>query len=136
MKNKNILLRLTSILTSALMLFGVLAISPSAVDIEEEAPADFLWELDFAKMSDFSDNMGNAQYTLEGKNVTLDEAQGKKALSIINKNGTYTINDVDNIFDDYNTFYIEADMFFEAYPSGTSNEKTAMEYPMSFVSWV
>ena len=136
MKNKNILLRLTSVLTSALMLFGVLAISPSAVDIEETAPSDFLWVLDFSEMSDFSDNMGSTQYTLEGKNVTLDEAQGKKALSIINKNGTYTVNDLDNIFDDYNTFYIEADMFFESYPSGTSNEKTAMEYPMSFVSWV
>lgn len=136
MKNKNILLRLMSVLMIFVMLSGTFVLSPSAIDIEEESPADFLWELDFSKMSDIDDNMGNAQYTLEGKNVTLADAQGKKALSIINKNGTYTVNDIGNIFDDYNTFYIEADMFFEAYPSGSNGGKTSMEYPMSFVSWV
>ena len=88
MKSQNIYLRLTSILIVFIMLLGFIpALPASAIDIEEESPPDFLWELDFAKMSDYSDTMGNLQYTLEGKNVTLSDVYGKKALSIIDKNG-------------------------------------------------
>ena len=137
MKSKKIFPRFISVLIALVTFVNLFPALPSlAIDIEDIPPADFVWELDFSKMNDLYDTMGNTSYTLEGKNVTLAESQGKKALSIINKNGLYTINDVENLLDDYNTFYIEADMFFESYPSGTNGGKTSMEYPMSFVSWV
>ena len=137
MKSKKIFPRFISVLIALVTFVNLFpALPSSAIDIEDIPPADFVWELDFSKMNDLYDTMGNTSYTLEGKNVTLAESQGKKALSIINKNGLYTINDVENLLDDYNTFYIEADMFFESYPSGTNGGKTSMEYPMYFVSWV
>ena len=121
-----------------LMLSSGLSLLPiSAVDIEEEPMSDFLWELDFNKMTDISDNMGNADYTIEGKNVNLTDAHGKKALGVVNKNCSYVITDVNSLLDDYDTFSIEADMYFETYPSGSANNgKTPNEYPMSFVTWI
>lgn len=126
------MLSLTVILCMALGMIGSVA-----VDIEDEPAPDFLWELDFDKMSSIDDNMGNPGYTIESKNLELVEAHGKKTLGINDGNCVYFINDTVNILDDYDTFSIEADMFFEKYPSGLNSEgKSPNEAPMSFVTWV
>ena len=80
------------------------ALPVSAVDIDEEPLPDFLWELDFNKMSSITDNMGSSEYSIEGKNVKLVEAHGKKALGIVNGSGHYIINDLAPILNDYDTF--------------------------------
>ena len=59
----------------------LLGLPAFAVDIEKEPAPDFLWELDFNKMSSINDNMGNPQYTIDGNNVVLGEIHGKKALA-------------------------------------------------------
>ena len=115
----------------------LLSMPSFAVDIEKEPAPDFLWELDFEKMKSWDDNMGNPQYTIEGNNVTFGEAHGKKTLGVKNANCVYFINDQGNIIDDYDTLSIEADMFFEKFPSGTnSNGQNPNEAPMSFVTWM
>jgi hypothetical protein len=135
---KGLLIRAWALLLAFLMLSASFLCLPSfAIDIDEEALDDFLWELDFDKMTDISDNMGSTDYTISGKNTNLTEAHGKKALGVVNKNCNYTITDVNNLLDDYDSFSVEADMFFESYPTGTgSNGKTPNEYPMSFLTWV
>ena len=118
-----------------LPLFPALPIAAS--DINETVLPDFLWELDFENMQSHTDNRGSDQYSLTGQNVSLTNAHGKKALSIVNANGAYFIEDTNCILDDYKTFFIEADMYFESYPVGSSSSgATAREYPMSFVTWI
>ena len=108
-----------------------------AIDIESEPAPDFLWELDFNKMSSFDDNMGNEQYTIEGRGVELGEAHGKKSLGINDASGVYFINDVGNIIDDHDTFSIEADMYYEKFPTGyNSSGQDPNEAPMSFMTWI
>lgn len=126
-----------SVITALLFSIVIGVPCAHAVDIEEEPAPDFLWELDFNKMTSFDDNRGSSQYTIEGTNVSLGEAHGKRALGITDKNGVYFINDMDKILDDYDTFSIEADMFFEKFPTGqNSGGQTPNEAPMSFVTWV
>ena len=45
-------------------------------------------------------------------------------------------NELTDILNDYDTFYVEADMYFKAFPSGSSGSDTAENYPMSFVTWL
>ena len=67
MKNKN-LVRILSLAIALVMLASAFMSLPvSAVDIEEQPLPDFLWELDFNKMTDAFDNRGSTDYTLEGK---------------------------------------------------------------------
>ena len=114
MKKK--LKRLTVTVVILTVMACLLGLPAFAVDIEKEPVPDFLWELDFNKMSSINDNMGNPQYTIDGNNVTLGEIHGKKALGITNANGQYLIKDTGNIINQYDTFSIEADMFFEKFP--------------------
>ena len=125
-------------LTLALVMLSscFMSLPVSAIDIEEEPLPDFLWELDFNKMADAFDNRGSTDYTLEGKNVKILEAHGKKALGVVNGSCQYLINDVNNLLNKYDTFSMEADMYFEAYPSGEAGGKTSYEYPMSFMTWI
>ena len=135
MKKK--LKRLTVTVVILTVMACLLGLPAFAVDIEKEPVPDFLWELDFNKMSSINDNMGNPQYTIEGKNVTLGEVYSKKALGITDNNGVYYINDTGNIIDDYDTFSIEADMFFEKFPSGVNSAgQNPNEAPMSFMTWM
>jgi len=137
MKNNRISARLLALLMVLMMLSSVFAALPvSAIDIEEEQLPDFLWELDFNKMNDVFDNRGSTDYTLEGKNVKLLEAHGKKALGVVNGSCQYFINDVNNLLNKYDTFSMEADMYFESYPSGEASGKTPHQYPMSFMTWI
>ena len=136
MKNKS-LVRVLSLALIVTMLSSFFCLPSLAVDIEEEPLSDFLWELDFNKMSDINDNRGSTDYSLEGKNVSLVEAHGKKALGVVEKNCNYIVTDLNSQLDEYDSFSIEADMYFESYPSGTANNgKTPNEYPMSFVTWI
>ena len=136
MKKKNKKYLYSSLLTMLLALF-LCAFGVCAIDIEDEPAPDFLWELDFNKMSGFDDNMGNSQYTIEGKNVTLGDAHGKKALGITDASGVYFINDAGNIIDNYDTFSIEADMYYEKFPTGlNSSGQNPNEAPMSFMTWI
>lgn len=108
-----------------------------SINIEDEVLPDFLWELDFEKMSSIDDNMGSEQYTIEGKNVVLGEAHGKTALGITETNGVYFIDDTEHIIDDYDTVSLEADMFFESFPTGLNSQgQTPNEAPMSFMTWM
>ena len=107
--------KILSVIATALLVVCSLVPSVAAIDIEDEPAPDFLWELDFNKMSSINDNMGNPQYTIDGNNVTLGEIHGKKALGITNANGQYLIKDTGNIINQYDTFSIEADMFFEKF---------------------
>lgn len=126
-----------ALLALIVLLGAVCTTSTKAIDIEEEPAPDFLWELDFNKMADIEDNTGNPQYTIEGKNVTLGDFHGKKSLGVTDNCCTYFINDIGNILDDYDTFSIEADMFFEKFPIGyNSDGKSPNEAPMSFVTWM
>lgn len=139
--NRKLTARALAVMLALMMIASAFVALPvAAVDIDEEPLPDFLWELDFNKMSDITDNMGSTEYSIEGKNVKLVEAHGKKSLGIVNGSGTYFVNDVNNILDDYDTFSVEADMFFENYPSDTTLidgvYKSAAEYPMSFVTWI
>ncbi|MBQ7292756.1 MAG: hypothetical protein IJW79_03340 [Clostridia bacterium] len=138
MKKDCLLLRILTVALAVVTLGGAVCLPAAAVDIEEEPLSDFLWELDFNKMSDIADNRGSTDYTVEAhKNLQLTDAHGKKALSVVEKNCTYIINDLNSQLDEYDSFSIEADMFFETYPHGTgSNGKTPNEYPMSFVTWI
>lgn len=137
MKITKISSRLLAFFMTLIMLSSVLAVFPaSAVDINEELLPDFLWELDFNKMSDAFDNRGSTDYTLEGKNIKILEAHGKKALGVVNGNCQYFINDVNNLLNKYDTFSMEADMYFESYPSGEAGGKTPHQYPMSFMTWI
>ena len=137
MKTKKLSMRALALLLVLVMLASsVIALPTSAIDIEEAPLPDFLWELDFNKMSSITDNMGSSDYTLEGKNVNLVDAHGKKALGVVNGSCHYIINDVNNLLNKYDTFSIEADMFFESYPSGEAGGKTSHQYPMSFMTWI
>ena len=135
MKKK--LKRLTVTVVILTVMACLLGLPAFAVDIEKEPVPDFLWELDFNKMSSINDNMGNPQYTIDGNNVVLGEIHGKKALGITNANGQYLIKDTGNIINQYDTFSIEADMFFEKFPEGkNSSGLTPNEAPMSFMTWI
>ena len=135
--NRNFTRALTLVLAIVMLASCFVALPVSAIDIEEEPLSDFLWELDFNKMSSITDNLGNTDYTLEGKNVILTEAHGKKALGVVDRSCNFIITDLNSQLDEYDSFSIEADMFFESYPTGTgSNGKTPDEYPMSFVTWI
>ena len=135
MKKK--LKRLTVTVVILTVMACLLGLPAFAVDIEKEPVPDFLWELDFNKMSSINDNMGNPQYTIDGYNVALGEIHGKKALGITNANGQYLIKDTGNIINQYDTFSIEADMFFEKFPEGTnSSGQNPNEAPMSFMTWI
>lgn len=137
MKNKMNFMRVLALTLALVMLSSCFMSLPvSAIDIEEEPLPDFLWELDFNKMADAFDNRGSTDYTLEGKNVKILEAHGKKALGVVNGSCQYLINDVNNLLNKYDTFSMEADMYFEAYPSGEAGGKTSYEYPMSFMTWI
>ncbi len=137
MKTKRNFVKLSALLLALVMLLSCFMSYPtSAIDIEEQPLPDFLWELDFNKMSSITDNMGSTDYTLEGKNVKLMDAHGKKALGVVNGSCHYIINDVNNLLDKYDTFSIEADMYFESYPSGEAGGRTPQQYPMSFMTWI
>lgn len=137
MKTQNLKLRSLAFLLAVITLMScVVALPTAAIDIEEEPLPDFLWELDFDKMSSITDNMGSSDYTIEGKNVKLLDAHGKKALGVVDGSCHYIINDVNNLLNKYDTFSIEADMFFESYPSGEAGGKNSHEYPMSFMTWI
>ena len=137
MKNKKNFMRVLALTLALVMLSSCFMSLPvSAIDIEEEPLPDFLWELDFNKMADAFDNRGSTDYTLEGKNIKILEAHGKKALGVVNGNCQYFINDVNNLLNKYDTFSMEADMYFEAYPSGEAGGKTPYDYPMSFMTWI
>lgn len=135
--NRKLTARALAVMLALMMIASAFVALPvAAVDIDEEPLPDFLWELDFNKMSDITDNMGSTEYSIEGKNVKLVEAHGKKSLGIVNGSGHYIINDLAPILNDYDTFSIEADMFFESYPAGEAGGKTSHQYPMSFVTWI
>ena len=60
MKNFKKTTRALALVLVLVMLVSSIAIFPaSAVDIEEEKRPDFLWELDFNKMKDITDNGGS-----------------------------------------------------------------------------
>jgi hypothetical protein len=137
MKNMRISARALALVMALIMLSSVFAALPvSAINIDDQPLPDFLWELDFNKMSDAFDNMGSTDYTLEGKNINILEAHGKKALGVVNGSCQYFINDVNNLLNKYDTFSMEADMYFESFPTGSSGNDTAESYPMSFVTWM
>ena len=134
---KNMLTKFTVTITVLIVIACLLSVATLAIDIEKEPAPDFLWELDFEKMSSIDDNMGNSQYTIEGRNVSLGDTHGKKALGITDASGQYIIKDVGNIIDDHDTFSIEADMLFEKFPTGTnSSGQNPNEAPMSFMTWI
>lgn len=137
MNKKHLSVKMTALLLVLLMILSSIIVLPTAaVDINEEPLPDFLWELDFNKMSSITDNRGSTDYTLSGQNVKLTDAHGKKSLGVVNGNCQYLINDVNNLLNQYDTFSIEADMFFESYPSGEAGGKTSHQYPMSFLTWI
>ncbi|MBQ7293615.1 MAG: hypothetical protein IJW79_07740, partial [Clostridia bacterium] len=131
---------LLSLLLALLILGGSFAAIPAtAVSLNEEVETvdDILWELEFDKMAHALDNLGSTEYTLsKGNDTTLYEIDGQKCLGIKESNSTYFIDDTNNVLKDYEAYYIEADMFFESYPSGETSGKTPRTYPMSFMTWI
>ena len=137
MKHNQLKMRaLALVLVLVMLVSSVLVMPTAAIDIEEQPLPDFLWELDFNKMTDAFDNRGSTDYTLEGKNVKLLDAHGKKALGVVNGSCQYFINDINNLLNKYETFSMEADMYFEAYPTGEAGGKNSHEYPLSFMTWI
>jgi len=135
-------LRVLAFFLCIFTLVASVAVFPiQAIDIteEEEETDNFLWQIDFDQMSSLTDNRGNSQFKLSlnyTSTASLVDFDDRKVLQIKNSNNAYFINDVGNILDDYKTFYVEADMYFEAFPSGSSGADTAESYPMSFVTWM
>ena len=131
---------LLSLLLALLMLSGsFVAIPTAAVSLNEEVETmdDILWELEFDKMADATDNLGSTEYTLsKGDGVDLYEMGGQKCLGIKSSSSNYYIEDTNNVLKEYEAYYIEADMYFESYPSGESGGKTPRTYPMSFMTWM
>ena len=98
MKNNRLTVKALALLLTLVMLGSTLmALPTAAIDINEDQLPDFLWELDFNKMTDAFDNRGSTDYTLEGKNIKIVEAHGKKALGVVNGSCQYFINDVNNL---------------------------------------
>ncbi len=133
-------LSLLSLLLAVLMLGGsVFSVPATAISLDEDAENvdDILWELEFDEMADALDNLGSTEYTLiKGSGTELYEIDGQKCLGIRSANGTYFIEDTNNVLKDYEAYYIEADMFFESYPSGEAGGRTPRTYPMSFMTWI
>ena len=137
---------LALLLTLTFILSAVVALPASAMDINEIPPEDFVWELDFDKMSSITDNLGSNEYSLSlkpnGSNdaefpLSLTEKDGKKCLAIENGNGTYFIHDDNNVLADYSTFSIEANMYFEKFPETLPDSTdTPRNYPISFLTWM
>ena len=129
-----------SLLLAFIMLGGSFAAIPaSAVSLNESAETvdDILWELEFDKMANVLDNLGSKEYTLsKNSSVDLYEIDGQKCLGIKAADGAYFIEDTNNKLKDYEAYYIEADMFFESYPSGEAGGKNPHNYPMSFMTWI
>lgn len=129
-----------SLLLALLMLGGsFVAIPTAAVSLDEDTKKidDILWELKFDKMVDVTDNLGSTEYTLtKGNSTALYEIDGQKCLGIKESADAYFIEDTNNVLKDYEAYYIEADMFFESYPSGETSGKTPHNYPMSFMTWI
>ena len=136
----NFKISLLSLLLAMLMLGGSFAVIPTAaVSLNEDVEVidDILWELEFDKMANALDNRGSTEYTLSKANsVDLYETDGQKCLGIKASDGAFFIEDTNNVLKDYEAYYIEADMFFESYPSGESGGKTPHAYPMSFMTWI
>jgi hypothetical protein len=131
---------LLSLLLALLMLGGCfVAIPTAAVSLNEDVETldDILWELEFDKMADVLDNLGSTEYTLsKGNSTDLYEMDGQKCLGIKEADGTYYIEDTNNVLKEYEAYYIEADMYFESYPSGEAGGHTPRTYPMSFMTWI
>ena len=129
-----------SLFLALIMLVGSFAAFPvAAVSLDEnvETLDDILWELEFDKMADATDNLGSTEYTLtKTDGVDLYEHEGQTCLGIKNSNGMYVIGDSNTVLKEYEAYYIEADMFFESYPSGEANGRTPRVYPMSFMTWI
>ena len=138
---KNVILRgLSIILCLVALLSFCVALNIQAVDINgvEEKKEDFLWQLDFNQMSSLTDNKGSEDYSLEAKNAKKVTLEGQSVLSISKTSGYYYIRDTKNQLNTYDTFCIEADMYYESYPVSASAtaEQTPSNYPMSFVTWM
>ena len=125
---------------------SVIVLPTAALGLDEVPPKDFVWELDFEKMSSITDNLGSTEYSLslkpDGSNnaefpLSLTEKDGKKCLAIENGNGTYFIHDDNNVLADYSTFFIEANMYFEKFPEALPDSTdTPRNYPISFLTWM
>ena len=125
---------------------SVIVLPTAALGLDEVPPKDFVWELDFEKMSSITDNLGSTEYSLslkpDGSNnaefpLSLTEKDGKKCLAIENGNGTYFIHDDNNVLADYSTFFIEANMYFEKFPEALPDSPdTPRNYPISFLTWM
>ena len=131
---------LLSLLLAALLSVGSLVALPAAaVSLDEtvDEQKDILWELAFDEMADALDNLGSSEYTLrKSESTQLYDMDGQICLGIKASSGTYYIDDTNNVLKEYEAYYIEADMFFESYPSGEAGGKTPREYPMSFMTWI
>ncbi len=140
MKMKTMSKSFLAILLTVLMVCGSIVCMPvSAVTLnEEEGPEDFLWELDFSKMENVYDNLGNADYTLsdKGTDVTFSEIDGQKVMGVTNTNTAYFIDDTRNILKEYDAYYVEADMYFDAFPTGGDDKQNPRNYAMSFMTWI
>ena len=123
----------------ALVMVCSMIVPVAAADIEEVSIPDFVWELDFDKMTNLTDNRGSDEYELQtpgsGNFVTMTEFDGRKVLGIKQSRGQYYIVDSNNILDKYDTFFIEADMYFESYPTADAGT-SPNDYPMSFLTWM
>ena len=58
---------LAVLLTLTFIASCVVALPASAADLNETPPQDFVWELDFNKMSSITDNLGSTDYSLSLK---------------------------------------------------------------------
>ena len=134
---------LAVLLTLTFIASAVVALPASAADLNETPPQDFVWELDFNKMSSITDNLGSTEYSLETpasgvENIKLTEFGGKDCLAVENASTVYYIHDDNNVLANYSTFFIEANMYFEQYPTFREESDTnhPNDYPLSFLTWM
>ena len=139
MKKKRRITSFVTIVLAVLMVCGCIGVPVGAVslDDEEERGEDILWELDFSKMKDILDNGDSQQYTLTANGaVAFHEMDSQKCLGIRQTNGAYFIEDTNNILKTFDVYYIEADMYFESFPTGAIEKDNPRSYPMSFMTWI
>ena len=147
MKNRNISFRALALLLVLLMVSASIVVLPaSALGLDEVPPEDFVWELDFSKMQSIVDNQGSTEYSLHltanggtqaGFPLHLVQKDGRDCLAIEKGNATYFIHDDNNVLANYSTFFIEANMYFEQFPTMTDSDSNhPNDYPLSFLTWM
>ena len=140
MKMRHLFCHRTVLLSAiVLLVLSMLVLAVGAIDINESLMVEennFCWNVDFDTMSSLTDNKGSTEYTLEKNGGSLKTFEDETVFSVLNGSCAYFINDTNGALKEHDVFFVEADMYYDAYPTSTGGTQTPENYPMSFVTWM